>query len=150
MKDRIINNLLIIMVSLGIASCARGTEDMYTWANYANNLKNCSPGIYQLPNPSVVSFGKVIKVISNNKLKTKVALTNQISGWKKGKCVVIQTTLNPTDATPKTIIRCAYEKNDLLVMAKSAEEATSANVNVSNNDASKLIVNKSCSIIKAN
>lgn len=133
--------------------------DYAPWSKFAENIENCKPGTFSLPDPFEIKFlekslkmasedDNALKVTQNeiNEYLKQASISYQISGKQQEQCMlVINKSLKMSESKPQNFqIECAVNVDDLKTLSQAARNIASGKSNESLGDPLANIMTKSC------
>jgi hypothetical protein len=122
------------------------------WSAYSDNIKNCTPGVFQLPNVVLISMLKMAQQANSStavpSLSSIPPITYTILGWQSGKCQVKVTQMMPNEgASPSqetVTMTCHFSQDQLQTLADSAAQLASGSFSISTDDQTSKIMSQAC------
>lgn len=133
--------------------------DFSAWSQLESNIKTCTPGTFNLPDPSeIMLLNMAMQVSSQNRMNSNAAvsdihtalknaiITYDILGESNGKCnVVIIKKVNYYPAAPQiTQIHCAFTEVDIAGITRGTKEIVKGNYEVTANDPMTQAISRAC------
>jgi len=128
-----VKKFILMFFSLSLCNFALAQEtnsniDYSEWATNANNLTNCSPSSFPLPNLAEISFLQaaitaILEPAVQNKINSYFKDSKNtviIEGWQNNKCIIKFRTQPANSAA--TEYECSYSKDNLSVVSDMSQQ----------------------------
>jgi len=110
----------LIFISTAHASDASST-DLSIWSSYAQSIKYCTPGTFQLPDILQIAVINTAKQSGSFVPSTPIrTMTYTIQGWQSGTCqLIVKMPPSEGESSSKKLI-CALDHVNLPILSESA------------------------------
>ena len=129
------------------------TIDYSKWNDYAANIKNCTPGVFQVPNILLIYMLKTMQAngLAAPPISEIPLMTFQITGMVSNKCQVKVTMTYPQGSNNQNQsqarsynLQCAFPSDSLNNLSNWATSAAKGNLDVAVDESISKTMNDSC------